>query len=174
SGELFNFVGGGVLATSTAALWVPGGPLGPSGWMLVLPWLFSVSGLMAAWVKRLRRCSPVLSREELWLRLLEQIDLLGVLVALLVIVLVLAPQTGASGHRRSAAAGTAGVVVGAGICIAAALRARMAVTESRLGSISERLLVLNLGARRDLDSGLCSSIAVVGREVITPPVTVTI
>eukprot|EP00440_Ansanella_granifera_P049874 gb/GFBE01054052.1/.p1 GENE.gb/GFBE01054052.1/~~gb/GFBE01054052.1/.p1 ORF type:complete len:351 (+),score=43.87 gb/GFBE01054052.1/:1-1053(+) len=168
SGELFNCIGGGALATCVAALTVSGGPLGQSGWVLVLPWVASVAGLQMATAKRIRRCRFVLCREELLLRVSEQAVLLFVLIGLLAIVFVLSPLgQGIPASGRRSRAGAAGIATGAGICVLASLRARMAIAESRHGAISERLMALSLrcGRQRQDSMDPSSIISATGREV---------
>jgi len=144
SGELFNFIGGGALATTVAALCLPDGPLGKSGWVLLVPWIFSAAGLFGASLMRLRRCRHVLSREELLLRRVEQVLLLGVSIALLVLVLLLAPAPGLQGAESRSTSAGCGIFAGSGVCIVALLRSRMAIVEHRSGSIRERIMAFDI------------------------------
>lgn len=146
SSELFGFVGGGALGMSLAMLLVPGGPLGASGWVLLVPPFLSAAGLLASSVRRLHRCSSVLTQEERYLRLLEQAALLIVVVSLLLCILVLALGTGA-GYSCSIAVG-GGVAAGASLCAIAGLRGRMAVLECRTSRVSERLLTLSASSNQ--------------------------
>eukprot|EP00931_Biecheleriopsis_adriatica_P108095 TRINITY_DN82428_c0_g1_i1.p1 TRINITY_DN82428_c0_g1~~TRINITY_DN82428_c0_g1_i1.p1 ORF type:complete len:345 (+),score=68.42 TRINITY_DN82428_c0_g1_i1:158-1192(+) len=164
SGELFSCVGFGALGTCIAALAVPGGPLGKDAWVLVLPWVLAVLGFQLGTAQRIRRCSEVFCREELFLRIAEQIVLLMVFFSLLGTVLLLSPVVG-QGPQQKCRAGVAGVVAGVGICLVAGLRTRMAVTESRRGSISERLMVFNIRRSQQANSQ-SSAMSAVGREVL--------
>lgn len=145
SSAMFAFFGSGVLATSIAALCVKGGLLGRYGWVLVLPWCASAAGLLIAAVVRLRGCTSVLNREERLLRFAEQLVLLEVFVASLIMVLMLVLSGGCDGGGRLHAAQCQAVLpasaaVGAGVCVVALLWGRMAFLESRTSCVRDRLI----------------------------------
>jgi len=134
--ELFCFLGAGCLVSFTAALCVPGEPFVDSAWIFVLPQLASAFGLLVSACLRLRRAKRVLTREERILRVVEQLMLIGLLAALGLLLWALAP---AGAHHQSSAS-SAGAAAGCLICLIAALRARMAVVESRHSLVRNRLL----------------------------------
>jgi len=148
-GELFCLVGGGLLASCIVAMWVPDGPMASSGWVAILPGPVACAGLLAAAVRRSRKCALVLCREERLLRYGEQVALAVVFFALLVMVLRLACTRGDRARRDRGAtdAATAGLVAGSGICAVAALRLRMVIVESRLTSVRERMILSAMASR---------------------------
>lgn len=144
SSELFSFFGGAVLLSFVAALSVPGGLDGHSSWVVALPSLLAASAMLVVNVRRLRGCSVVLQREERILRIVEQFILFLAMVALTVLVLLLAFCGRGDTHNLAiqcgAARGGAAAAAGGGVCILAMLRARMAMVESRLGPVNERMI----------------------------------
>eukprot|EP00933_Yihiella_yeosuensis_P017832 TRINITY_DN14822_c1_g1_i1.p1 TRINITY_DN14822_c1_g1~~TRINITY_DN14822_c1_g1_i1.p1 ORF type:complete len:340 (-),score=41.75 TRINITY_DN14822_c1_g1_i1:77-1096(-) len=163
SGELFSFAGAAALLSSIASLSISGGPLGQHGWVLLLPWPLAVGGLLFCLTQRLGRAKQVLSPEEKRLRLGEQGVLAVVLVALSVSIITLAGMDeSAESHRVS---GTAGIVAGAGVAAVAVLRGRMALVESRISPISERLTVVAFCPQDGTSAG-SSQVSFDGREVL--------
>lgn len=152
NGDLFNFVGGGVLVTLVVLL------AGAPSWVLVVPPAISTFGLLVLAVHRLYTCGVVLSREERLLRVAELCVLSVVLVALVALVLTLRLAAGGGEEplHGSAAAAALGACAGAGICGVAALRTRMAIVESRQTPIRERLVF-----KLSPPSGSASSVDVV-------------
>lgn len=136
NGDLFNFVGGGVLVTLAIAL------AGPASWVLVIPATVSTFALLLLAMRRLYVCSVVLSREEKVLRVAELCVLGVVFGALLALVLMLrfASGEGQGAFRGSTAAAALGACAGVGICVVAGLRTRMTLVESRQTAIRERLV----------------------------------
>mmetsp|Transcript_34475 Transcript_34475/g.61292 ORF Transcript_34475/g.61292 Transcript_34475/m.61292 type:complete len:221 (-) Transcript_34475:56-718(-) len=131
-GAIYACLGGGVLATVILAFWAD--PMGPNSWVVLLPAVISSVGLLSAFIRRSRQCRPVLSCEERILRVSEQFVMLVVIFALLGVVL-----TGA-GFWEHSRGPVSGAVAGAGVCVIAALRARMVIVENRQVSIRDRLV----------------------------------
>mmetsp|Transcript_117982 Transcript_117982/g.333719 ORF Transcript_117982/g.333719 Transcript_117982/m.333719 type:complete len:341 (+) Transcript_117982:130-1152(+) len=146
-GEFFTLLGAGAFATTVVALLLPAGYTGRSTWMLVLPPLVSVGGLIVISLQRLRQRRCLFTREERILRAVELCVILLVLVAFAVLLWALAikDECGAAMALRGPAAGegcgdanqvprstaaSAGFVVGICVCLIAALRARMVIVES--------------------------------------------
>lgn len=140
SSDLFGIFGCGALATTGVALCLVGGILGESNWALVLPSIISTIGLLITAKRRLQNCALVLCREERILRIVEQLVLLAVLIALLVLGLVLFLYRGHRSVQCNMASAYAGSTAGCGLCAAVVLRGRMAVVENRLGSINQRVI----------------------------------
>mmetsp|Transcript_137173 Transcript_137173/g.382620 ORF Transcript_137173/g.382620 Transcript_137173/m.382620 type:complete len:333 (-) Transcript_137173:81-1079(-) len=148
---IFVFFGGGVLATSIAALCVAGGLFGNHGWVLVLPWCFSAAGLFVDAACRLRWCKLVLSRQERLLHIAEQFVLLEVLAALFVVILKMVSSGSCSEgqHLRAgqcSGVAIAGIAAGCGVCTVALLWGRMALVESRTSSVRERVIAWKAAA----------------------------
>mmetsp|Transcript_121442 Transcript_121442/g.388405 ORF Transcript_121442/g.388405 Transcript_121442/m.388405 type:complete len:451 (-) Transcript_121442:80-1432(-) len=141
NGEHFGFSGAGVLATILLALNLPGGLESGEGWVLVAPSALSAAGLLIFSIWRLRSFRHVLCREEKILRFCEQMVLLMVLLALAFLSFLLSWRNyaGPDGRFRIPAA-VLGGTAGAGVCAVATLRMRMALLESRLTSINDRIL----------------------------------
>lgn len=148
NGDLFNFVGGGVLVTLAIIL------TGAKTWVLLVPSAISTFGLLALGIRRLYTCGIVLSREERLLRIAEQCVLGVVLVALIALVITVSvvseegPEAFRGGH-----AAASGICAGIGVCSVAALRTRMAIVESRHSPIPERLVLLKSSTSTDRASG---------------------
>lgn len=134
--DYFGVLGLGTMATIVAALCEPRWPSGEGGWLLAIPPALTAAALLVASAIRLRQTSCVLSKKERSLRYLEEVVLVVVLLALALLAWTLAqhPRPGASTE-----AALAGVVAGGGVCTIAALRAAMALVESRTILVSTRL-----------------------------------
>lgn len=143
-GSLFAIVGAAVLVTIIAWLCMDKEQVGfvDVGWVLVLPALASSVGLLASAAWRLRRCKKVLSPAEQWLRVAEQVVLAVVLLAMLALLLVLASGRGNRRRGHWSVAAAAGVTAGSGVCMVASLRGMMAVLESRLSPVYDRMVAL--------------------------------
>lgn len=139
NGEFFGFFGAAVLITTAVALFKP------ADWVLVLPSVISILLLLMSTVRDMRQTSLVLTREERLLRIAEQTVMSMVAVILAALAAVLAADNWQKEQKRSldVSAAVLGAVAGAGVCTLAALRARMALLESRQGSIAERMLAAN-------------------------------
>lgn len=143
-GALFVCFGGAGIASSAVALALTGiGPLDTSGWPILLPWCLAVAGLWLAAARRFRRNRCVLDREERLLRSLEQVLLFAVLAAAVLVIAVLSLR----GERGRQAALGATIAIGAGTCILSLLRARMAILETTMGSVEERMIAKMASAR---------------------------
>jgi len=145
SSAMFFFLGCGVLATSIIAISVQGGLLSSHGWVLVVPWCVAAAGLLISAMLRLRSCTRVITREERLLRIAEQVVLLEVLAALLLMVYMLIASGGCDEGRhlhvaQCQAVLPASAAAGGGVCLVAILWGRMALLESRKGSIRDRLI----------------------------------
>jgi len=139
-GELFVILGGGILATSMAALRVPEGMGSADAWILVLPALFSAAGFLLAVFLRLRGLRGVLNRQERLLRIAEQIFAFALVVVLLALTIAVAPMKAqAIGATTVFAAPALGTAVGGSLCIISLLRVQMAIVESRSTLIRDRL-----------------------------------
>jgi len=139
------FFGFAVLFTSLGAL------LHAANWVLVMPSAVSLVCLIKSNIDRLRHCMRVLSREEQLLRIWEMVVMsvvIGVLIGL-AIVLAIIDSDAAEGQRRMwhQFAGTLGIAAGTGVCTVAAIRARMALVESRQYPLVDRLLSLQANAQ---------------------------
>jgi len=157
SGEIFTLLGIGVLASSILGMCLPKS-LGDSAWVLFLPWILVVLGLQATLSYRLKKLRKILCREEVLLRVAEQVLISTVFVSLVVIVVELSPYSIGGG------AGSAGIVLGAGICCIAVLRGRMVMAEHRFGLLPDRMLRQELRAT-EASSMRSSVISGVGAEV---------
>lgn len=131
-GAIYTCLGGGALATVILALWID--PMGSQSWVVLLPSVVSCLGLLTAFIRRSRQCSSVLTCEERILRVAEQFFMVGVTFALVGVVL-----TGAGVWDRSLGP-VSGAAAGTGVCIIAALRARMVIVENKQVSIRDRLV----------------------------------
>jgi hypothetical protein len=136
----------GAIATIVVTLCVPGHVSGSCNWVILLPSPFGVLGILVATVRRqhARRSGSSLSREEHLLTSLEQCLLCAVLVALIVLICLLALET------SSGASALLGAMIGAGICMIAVGRARLARIAWRL-EISARDQALNQASYDDSD-----------------------
>ncbi|CAJ1368459.1 unnamed protein product [Effrenium voratum] len=161
SGELFSCLGAGALGSSVLGLLLPDGPFSTSAWVLFLPWLAAVLALELCSSLRLQRLRAVLCREEVILRMAEQVILFVVLLSLLAIIF----EVSAFVQLGAVHAGAAGVTLGSGVCALALLRGRMAVTENRFGALSERLLIADIRGEVNPSSMRSSVISGVGAEV---------
>lgn len=140
SSDLFSIFGCGAFATTAVALCLVGGILGDGNWALLLPSILTTIGLLIAAQRRLRVCKAVLCREEYILRVVEQLVLLVVLIALLVLSLVLFLFRGHQSIQCNMASASAGATAGCGLCAAVVLRGRMAIVENKRGSINQRVI----------------------------------
>lgn len=157
SGEIFSLLGVGALASSILGMCLPSS-LGDSAWVLFLPWLLVVLGLQVTLSYRLKKFRKVLCREEVLLRVAEQVLISMAFLSLVVIVVELSPYSLGGG------AGTAGIALGTGICCLALLRARMLIAEHRFGHLPDRMLRQELRAS-EATSIRSSVISGVGAEV---------
>jgi len=153
-GALFVCFGGAGIASSAAALALTGvGPLDTSGWPILLPWCLAVGGLWLAAARRLRISRCVLNREERLLRGIEQVLLFTVLATAVQAIVVLTLGWGERG--RQVALG-ATIAIGTGTCILSLLRARMAILETTIGSVEERMIARMASARGMLGPITCA------------------
>lgn len=157
SGEIFSLLGVGALASSILGMCLPRS-LGDSAWVLFVPWLLVVLGLQVTLSYRLKKLRKVLCREEVLLRVAEQVLISMAFLSLVVIVVELSPYSLGGG------AGTAGIALGTGICCLALLRGRMVLAEHRFGHLPDRMLRQELRAS-EATSIRSSVISGVGAEV---------
>lgn len=145
NGEQLGLLGGAAFATAVAALFLPRGPTADDGWVLLIPSIVAAGGLAMFSCWRLQHCRRVLSREEALLRRAEQAVLLVVLLALLGLAAAL-------NLGSTQLLGIAGGTAGAGVCATAALTARFSFLESRLSSVSERLMAAHAVPMEETES----------------------
>merc|ERR1719350_2149074 len=86
---LFVVLGAAFLLTFTVAPLLPGGPTGAWGWVLVVPMLSAAIVLLVFAMRRVARHQSILSREERWLRRVEEVILALMIVAMVVLMAAL-------------------------------------------------------------------------------------
>jgi len=144
-GALFLCFGGAGIASSAAALALSGvRPLDTRGWPILLPWCLAVAGVWVAAARSFWRSRCVLNREERLLRSIEQVLLFTVLATAVQAIAVLTLGWGEWGRQAALGATSA---IGAGTCILSLLRARMAILETTMGSVEERMIASMASAR---------------------------